>query len=320
MLRRASGVMPDLPKKPLPRLDLPVPTEHFDQFITLWNFLNTFGRAIQLTPFTVDDFADALRHPTHDPPCHLLGDIHGTLVGILGIHNDLRVPGSYTCTAGGTLPYFAETAAETAQLNVVHQEHWVREALVMAKKWDRGPKRKGDDIRDRWEVRVTGALCQRGGCEVMPSLGRLMRFLYAADGEEEPSEEEKVPVTTSRVKADLIKAEEMEEVPSADRSSDVGDDSAEQRSGADDDDRHGDGIKEYATADPRQRYPKLGLKDKLDILQFLCDLIRDSRLIRTHIEEAEAMLTELRKERADANKERKQVWVVLSCVAVTSRS
>lgn len=298
--------MPELPKKPLPRRDLPVPYPLFERFLTLWNFLNTFGRALHLSPFTLDDFLDALNHPTHDPPSTLLSDIHGTLVNLLGAHNDLRYPGTVGCSADGVLPFFARSDDEVAKLSVEHQEHWIREALAESKKWDRGPKRKGDEVRDRWEMRTTGALCQRGGCEVVPSLGRLMRFLYAKNGESEPTDEERGvgPSSSSSIQKPGVLVEKKK-VTFADGEANGKGGGEEEEA----DELEDDGIEERAEADPRERYPKLALENKLDILGFLCDVVRDSRVVRQHIEEAEARLTELRKERADVNRERKQLSV-----------
>lgn len=58
-------------------------------------------------------------------------------------------------------------------------------------------------------------------------------------------------------------------------------------------------------AKPEAAYLTLAIEDKIDILGFLCALAMGSKAIRAYIDESETRLTELRKQRADVNKERK---------------
>ena len=54
-------------------------------------------------------------------------------------------------------------------------------------------------------------------------------------------------------------------------------------------------------------YLSLDLRDKLDILSYLCTLVLGSKLVRLYIDESESLLTEGRKDRADVNKERRRL-------------
>lgn len=59
------------------------------------------------------------------------------------------------------------------------------------------------------------------------------------------------------------------------------------------------------TSNPPAAYLTLDLKDKIDILSYLCTLVLGSKLVRSCIDESEGQLTEFRKQKADVNKERR---------------
>lgn len=55
----------------------------FESFLMSWNFLVAHGHPLHLSPFTLDEFENAIRHNLYDPPCPMLGEIHSTLVYVL---------------------------------------------------------------------------------------------------------------------------------------------------------------------------------------------------------------------------------------------
>ena len=56
---------------------------------------------------------------------------------------------------------------------------------------------------------------------------------------------------------------------------------------------------------PKERYPALPPKDKVDILFFLCNLAISSKAIHMHMEQCEEQLTELRKQKIEVNRSKK---------------
>lgn len=50
------------PLRPRPSNLVTVPAECFGSFLMIWSFLTTFSRPLGLSPFTMDDFENALRH------------------------------------------------------------------------------------------------------------------------------------------------------------------------------------------------------------------------------------------------------------------
>jgi bromodomain adjacent to zinc finger domain protein 1A len=61
------------------------------------------------------------------------------------------------------------------------------------------------------------------------------------------------------------------------------------------------------TRDVRWGWAALTPRDKLEILAFLADLVMISRSVRSFMEECDARLTTLRKEKIEVNRERKRV-------------
>ena len=165
----------------------------------------------------------------------------------------------------------------------------VRRGIGYARRWDRSAKLKSADGRSGWEKYVIGALCQvsssfvtlvhwthlftlqRGGPLVMPNLTRILAHLLEGAELSEP-----LPL-------DSAVAEHSRSDSSTSHTADVA----------------------LGNANPMAAYLTLGIEDRIDILGYLCALAMGSKVIRAYIDESETRLTELRKQRADVNKERK---------------
>ncbi|BGP26830.1 DDT domain-containing protein [Rhodotorula toruloides] len=347
VLRRVNSELPTLPPKPQPKRDLLVPEDNFDRFIETWTMLNVFSKALNISPFSLDDYAGALDHPHAHPRCTLLTEIHASLTNIIGTDNS-RVLGSTTAVpsygrggpaaaaaaaaaTGGEEPgtpaaegddQLAEAGAAGGERDgTVEYEHipyeeselnkLVRLGISHAKRWDRQAKLKSADKREGWEKHLIGALCQRGGPVHMPNFVRIMRHLfkghpalpkqdwYPGDDDEEEEQAEDVkpkkeqgedaemrPPATLTAKQDQPDADvdQLGTPPPAAA------DSPSTKSG------------EY---DAEPQYFTLALEDKLDIVAYLCTLVMGSKVVRSFVDESDARLTELRKAKADVNKEKK---------------
>ncbi|BGP42601.1 hypothetical protein JCM10449v2_006613 [Rhodotorula kratochvilovae] len=336
VLRRVNAELPTLPPKPQPRRALPVPAENFDRFIETWNMLNIFSKSLNLSPFTLDDYAGALTHTTTSPRCVLLTEIHASLTNIIGTDNS-RVLGSTTAVPShGAVGAKAETAAtpvpedgregtpgengagegedqlaggsggadgdaadeipyEESELNKL-----VRIGISYAKRWDRQAKLKYSEGREGWERHLIGAVCQRGGPIYLENFTRIMRHLFTghpnlpepdyafADGA--PDEDVK-PAAGANGDAAPAPAPALAHAAPAQTETDG---RSSRRASS-----------EPSENDPEQQYLTLPLEDKLDLIAYLCTLVMGSKVVRGYIDECETKLTELRKQKADVNKERK---------------
>lgn len=60
---------------------------------------------------------------------------------------------------------------------------------------------------------------------------------------------------------------------------------------------------------PKKRYHLLPTIDKAAILAFMCSLAVSSKAIHAHMESCEEQLTELRKQKIEVNRSKKQLYV-----------
>ena len=75
---------------------LGVPAHALDAFLAVYYFFLTLGRPLGISTMAWDDLESALRHPTHDPPCVLLAEVHGVLLNAIvrdGAHSRDLAPG-----------------------------------------------------------------------------------------------------------------------------------------------------------------------------------------------------------------------------------
>ncbi|KAG0660947.1 hypothetical protein C6P46_004220 [Rhodotorula mucilaginosa] len=365
VLRRVNADLPPLPPKPQPKRTLPVPREQFDRFVETWNALNIFAKPLNLSTFSMDDYAGALEHDTLSPRCILLVEIHASLTNVLGTDGS-RVLGSTTAVpsrrpAGGAAAPVASTHEDENedQLDPDHPvsestpapgtesvqgggggddqldgdeipyeeselNKLVRLGIAYAKRWDRQAKLKYSESREGWERHLVGALCQRGGPIHMPNFVRIMRHLFAGHPD---LPEQDVAVSDEMetggengangdgdgdgdVKPDQTTASEAVAVANGTAASEAN--STLERRGAAAATQSGSrqpSREPQEGGDPtdrvEQHYLSLSLEDKLDIIDYLVTLVMGTKVVRTYIEESELRLTELRKQRADVNKERK---------------
>ncbi|BGP00501.1 hypothetical protein NBRC10513v2_006305 [Rhodotorula toruloides] len=347
VLRRVNSELPTLPPKPQPKRDLLVPEENFDRFVETWNMLNVFSKALNISPFSLDDYAGALQHPHAHPRCILLTEIHASLTNIIGTDNS-RVLGSTTAVPsygrGGAAAAAAAAAGDetgtpaaegddqladagagaaaerdgTVEYEQIPYEEselnkLVRLGISHAKRWDRQAKLKSADKREGWEKHLIGALCQRGGPVHMPNFVRIMRHLFKGHPalpkqDWYPGDEEEAEEVKPKKEEEGAEGDDAERKPPATSTS-----TAKQ----DEDQR--DDVDQLGTPPPaadspstkageydaEPQYFTLALEDKLDIVAYLCTLVMGSKVVRSFVDESDARLTELRKAKADVNKEKK---------------
>jgi bromodomain adjacent to zinc finger domain protein 1A len=256
---------------------------------------------LALSNFTLDQFDLAMGHTTLDPRCGLLAEIHGCLLTIITAEN-MRVEGTAAATASGHIPKFVAPQPETEEAAITEEEKQVivRQCLEYSRKWDRSKRLTTVDARMGWERHLIGCLIQRGGIETIPGLLRILKHLMTGykkpkmdkpehDGEKEngdkqngdnPLESPLTPAPPSAVPASISGAGDDEDMESVDDKDDDG---------------------------PPQQYLTLSLADKLAMLHFMTDLVINSRAVRAYIDACDNALTDLRKERIEVNRDRRNL-------------
>lgn len=121
-------------------------------------FLCAYSQALQISPFTLDDFASALEHTTLDPRCILLGEIHSVLTSNIA-SDGVRITGT-TQASVDALPYFAATDRDEDGMTIEERERWATAALDHCRGWDRKARPRASDGRMGWETHLLGILTQ----------------------------------------------------------------------------------------------------------------------------------------------------------------
>ncbi|CAD6892302.1 unnamed protein product [Tilletia controversa] len=76
------GEVPRMRRRPACKRDLPggLSGSVWEELLGVYGYLQAVGKPLQLSSFTLDDFEMALRHPTHDPQCTLVVEIHAAVL------------------------------------------------------------------------------------------------------------------------------------------------------------------------------------------------------------------------------------------------
>lgn len=319
---KAKGRIPDeVPRRkerPIPSKELlPVSKDIFEVFMNSYLFLQGCGKPLALTPFTLDDYEAALRHNTHDPACHLIAEIHGTLINAIVRESSNIKPIAAAVSSTKTsskavvapaLPSdeedFDETKNETedeeeemdeldsgassiAETSVEDEEE--EEAIDESKEKISSPNGAGlEDVFAAsrkygrgWDRKVLRSENFRDGWEYS-LCGILSKRGSVHDFPR------LVPILShlsGTAKYTPAEGEEEEEVAEQAAVLTTGE--------------------LYQT--PVHRYTTLTFRDKVFIVHFLCEQAVMSKGVKTFFDDCELMLTELRKERIDLSRARKKL-------------
>lgn len=70
-------------ERPIPHHESPIPPELFDQFLSIWAFLTVFAEPLKLSAYSVDEFERALFHNTHQPKATVLVEYNACLLNVI---------------------------------------------------------------------------------------------------------------------------------------------------------------------------------------------------------------------------------------------
>lgn len=293
LLFKMPGELERRKERPLPARGehaLPVPEELFEAFLGTYYFLISKGKPLLLSPFTMDDYEQALHHRLSDPPCTLINEIHRTLINLI-----VRDGGSSLIAQGSALVASLDDAAsappstngdaddqaaseagsDVDELDPTPNgaptngngngasNHADAEAITglleaahqLSKGWEKLIIRP-DNRRERWENSLIGLIAARATSDLLPRRIGILSHLTAVEHAE--------GYIDGKFEAEL-----------------------------------------YDT--PSQRYPLLTLADKLQILDFLCILAVETKPVKAFYDECEAQLTELRKEKIEVSRSKKEL-------------
>ncbi|KZT59680.1 hypothetical protein CALCODRAFT_481381 [Calocera cornea HHB12733] len=247
----------------------------WEVFLETWNFLSIFSKPLYLAPFTMDDYAAALRHNVSDPPCVLIAEAHQVLMTLIA----RDVPGK----------------RHTALLSLSDAPEKLVDRLADAGEgWEQGGwEKKG---RMGWEEALVGLLKEHATKGALPRLQEILEHLLLEDGAIKEGEADLPPGSgeTTAVRSAVSSGE-----PPSSPITDISIEGSEATT---------------MPATAKTRYPTLPIPDKLALLKFLTEVAVVSKTIKGFLEAGDAQLTELRKEKIELNRERKRMAEEIAAV------
>ncbi|KAI7880498.1 ATP-utilizing chromatin assembly and remodelling N-terminal-domain-containing protein [Mucor mucedo] len=260
-----------LPPRPQPNRESSIPKDAYGPFLMVWSFLGVFSHPLKLSPFSLDDFENALRH--HSPTTILIESNIALLNAIITQRDRLKKEslghgstalqamtslygsGYQSCRSSQSHP-FQQGGEEEEEGDVLMKsrvqprktttERGCGSAPVEAisLNWDHGTVDTYDE-RLGWEDILIGFINQLAPMEMMDDVDRILSLL--------------VPRVAS-------------------------------------------------TSDERERaYINLSLGDKIKVFELLLSVANESHVIKSYMEECQDQMTELRKQKIELSRERKRI-------------
>ncbi|KAI8375497.1 ATP-utilizing chromatin assembly and remodelling N-terminal-domain-containing protein [Blakeslea trispora] len=270
-----------MPLYPSPKMQSIIPDDCFGSFLMVWSFLSVFSQPLKLSPFSLDDFENALSHHGHSS---LMTESHVALLNAIIKQRDrlkkeslghgstamaaaLSLYGSGYQASRSNLPssaqpYPSEPSSQYNSEDEDGQHIWKarpaiqrRESTVergcgsaeveaVGSNWDNGTVDTAEE-RIGWEDILIGFVNQLAPMELLDDLDRILSTL--------------VPSASSTL-------EEREEA--------------------------------YAT---------LSIRDKIKIFELLLSVANESFVIKNYLDECQDQMTELRKQKIDISREKKRI-------------
>ncbi|KAG8844443.1 hypothetical protein FRB96_003031 [Tulasnella sp. 330] len=167
-----------------PKFEKNVPFgKSFETFLMTWNFLVTFGKALNLSPFTLDEYERSLRHSLVELPCKIICDIHCCLIDMVK-----ERPFERHCAIISLMELkTTDSTTDTPMTSGEHEKEddWQVEIdeLVAALadvgvSWETTmPALFESDVRDGWEPVLVGFLKDYATTETFPRLRPILTHL-----------------------------------------------------------------------------------------------------------------------------------------------
>ncbi|KAI9013772.1 ATP-utilizing chromatin assembly and remodelling N-terminal-domain-containing protein [Phycomyces nitens] len=269
-----------MPLCPTPCRDSTIPTECFGSFLMVWCFLSIFARPLDLSPFTLDDFENALHHNSTYIKSHILIESNVALLNaIICQQRKSKLQGA----ASKNLALYDEHTSRSTTPGLDGQN---KDSVT-------GDSQDGSDEENDESVGWSGqtslsrrvSLLERGcGSDEVMRIGAgwdstTIKFIDDREGWEDVligcinqlAPPEKVPEFDRILNALVPKP----------------DSTLEERQSA---------------------YVSLCLKDKITILELLVQTVNECSFIKEYMEECQDQLTELRKQKIELSRERKRIY------------
>ncbi|KAL1925760.1 uncharacterized protein VTP21DRAFT_643 [Calcarisporiella thermophila] len=269
----------DTPVRPRPSREFSVPADYFDSALLVWSFLVFFGKPLNLSPFPLEDFEASLLHDTHMPKCQMVAEYHSALLNII-IKERLR--GESVCSIAPVLSSALGRLAERSPSEEKNTDAKDSTSSSIAER-TRSKKRSGypedetssaGDSEEEW----------------LENEEDVKRFSKGWDRQ---------PIRAERKGWEIVLVGCLYELANRDQFPNL------------------DHILDHMVppeAGPKdivEHYPTLQVQHKLQILEFLIDLVNGTSAIKGYIDECNEKLNTKLKELNEIPREKKRIQALL---------
>lgn len=275
-------------QRPVASVELGVPEKQFNSFLLVWNFLNTFSKPLHLSPFSIDDFEQALHYTSTTPVAHLIIEANVALLNTIIRERRKKNTGAASMVSGNLMVpavgYSSRSASPAIDLSAVttrtntpdletngdvlmkdedvsfSSDGEVVMQLERATLSERGwGSNEAFNVGKGWSIRPISLANDRAGWE-LALIGCLNELANPG-----------VLPDLDNIIRHLLPSEEEDE---------------------------DDGWKSYAT---------LSVVQKIQIFDFLVHVVNECAVIKEYMEDCQEHMTELRKDKIEINRELKRI-------------
>ncbi|KAI8370192.1 hypothetical protein BD560DRAFT_119456 [Blakeslea trispora] len=271
-------------ERPKPHHDFPIPPDLFDIFLSIWAFLTVFSEPLKLTAYSIDDFERALFHDTHQPKATVLVEYNACLLNV--IISERKEDTANELINGELMEAYVESLEEDMEENENEEDE--EEATE-----NETEKQRNTRKRSLREGSTQSSVGQQKKPSVLPRVERgwrdkeHLKFAQKWDHKELRANYDRRGWETTLIGC-LNDVATPEILPNVDELL-----------------QHLVPKMSSSAADREKQYPTLSVKQKLDILSFLIDVVNESTLIKNYMDYCQDQLSEFRKQKVELNKESK---------------
>ncbi|KAF7732000.1 hypothetical protein EC973_007105 [Apophysomyces ossiformis] len=280
-----------LPVRVRPSGENTVPAECFGSFLMVWCFLSVFARSLDLYPFGLDEFENALRHNSSEIKSQILIESNVCLLNaIIKQRRKSKVHSNGALAAGGNLallePVYGSGYQSSRSTTPVFSTI-KREESGSASQYTSGDEQ--EETAGEWfsqtSVMRRSSLMERGcGSEEVCNIGH--------NWDARPIRPENDRAGWEDILIGCINhLAPLEQVPDFDRIL-----------------SHLIPRADSTLEDREEAYLTLSLKDKIKIFELLVSAVNECSFIKEYMEECQDQMTELRKQKIELSRERKRIY------------
>ncbi|KAI8971567.1 ATP-utilizing chromatin assembly and remodelling N-terminal-domain-containing protein [Mycotypha africana] len=275
----------DMPLRPTPPTQPTVPDDCYGSFLMVWSFLSVFSQPLRLSPFSLDDFENALRHNSHTT---IMTESNVALLNAIIKQRDRLKKESL---GHGSMALAAQQSLYGTgyQASRMTDPVYQNPSLASASASQYNSEDDADFDSHTWKAKRPSVTKRIPTVERGCGSAEVEAITFNWDNGTVDTEEERIGWEDILI-GFINQLAPIEQLPEVDRILSHLVPSA------------------TSTLEEReQAYISLSLRDKIKIFELLLSVANESYVIKNYMDECQDQLTELRKQKIDLSRERKRI-------------